>query len=88
MAQLGRALTILIRAAEVEHAMHDDVDAWGAPSECHALVSKGEGERARLAMRRACHAAGVSNRRLLRKAMRRAMGNDRFVYHRFGFVPY
>jgi hypothetical protein len=71
-----------------EHEMHEDVDAWHAPSECHDLVAKGEGRRLRHARRRALHAAGFNSMRHLRRAARRAMGNDAPIYRRYGFVPY
>lgn len=88
MRQLGKALGILIRQMEIENAMHADVDAWGAPSECHGLVARGSARRWREVRRHACHVAGVKNGRLLRQAMRRAMGNDAWVYRHYGAVPY
>lgn len=88
MANLGRAVTILLRAYEREYAMHEDVDAFHAPGECHELVSRGEGKRLRAAMRHACAVAGVKNWRQLRRAVRAAIGNDAPIYRRYGFVPY
>jgi len=87
MQQLGKALSILIRAQRFECEMHEDVAAWHAPSECHALVAKGEGKRMRFARRRAEHAAGMKMRDIRRRC-RRLMGNDAPIYRRYGFVPY
>lgn len=50
---LGTALTILARAEAAEHFMHADVDAFGAPSECHGLVSRNEARRLRQARKHA-----------------------------------
>jgi hypothetical protein len=69
---LSRALTILAQAEAHELALHDEVDAFYAPSECHGLVARGEAERLRLARRRAEAAAGCPFRVLRRRAMRAA----------------
>lgn len=50
---LGRVLTIVARAEAREHFMHADVDAFGAPGECHGLVSRGEKQRLRRARKHA-----------------------------------
>lgn len=42
---LGAALWIVAKAEAAEHFMHADVDAWGAPGECHHDVSRGEEQR-------------------------------------------
>lgn len=60
--QLGRAMTILYEANAAEEIMHQDGAAFGAPSECHALVSKGEAQRMRHAYRRACAVSGLKRR--------------------------
>jgi hypothetical protein len=68
---LSAALTILARAEAAEYRLHADVDAWGAPSECHNLVSRRESARLREARR---HAESVVQRPLrwiLREAKRR-----------------
>ena len=88
MTQLGKAIGILINQQRHECALHADVDAWYAPSECHASVARGEESRARLARRHACHVANVKNLRQLRKQARARMGNDAPIYRRYGFVPY
>lgn len=88
MANLGKAISILVSAQMRECEMHEDVDAFHAPGECHRDVARGEGRRLRLARRRALHAAGLRSMALLRRAARRAMGNDAPIYRRYGFVPY
>ena len=85
---LGKAIGILIRQQMHEIEMHEDVEAFNAPSECHGIVAKGAVKRARLARRRALHAAGLRSLRLLRREARRVMGDDAPIYRRFGFVPY
>jgi len=86
--QLGKAIGILVAAVELENAYHEDVAAMNAPSECHDVVSRGEAQRMRHARRRALHAAGLNRWRLLRRAVRKQTGNDKFFYKRYGFVPY
>lgn len=86
--QLGRAIGILLAATRLEGALHEDVDAYHAPSECHGPVSRGQGKRLRYARRRALHAAGFNSLRLIRRAARQAMGHDAPIYRRFGEVPY
>lgn len=87
MTQLGKAISILVSAERIERDMHDDVDAWGAPSECHDLVARGEEKRRRHARRRALHAAGVNSMRVLRTRVRRVC-TDAYFYKRYGYVPY
>jgi hypothetical protein len=88
MTQLGKAIGILVAAQMRELEMHEDVVMFHAPSECHALVARGEGKRLRAARRHALHVAGVRSLRQLRSMARRAMGNDAPIYRRYGFVPY
>jgi hypothetical protein len=57
--QLGKALSIILVHEAGEIAMHEDVDAFHAPSECHRDVSKGEMRRLRTARR---HAEAVAQR--------------------------
>jgi hypothetical protein len=85
--QLGKAIGILLRAYEAEAFMHEDVDAFHAPSECHALVARGEAKRLRQARRHAEAVAGM-NLRGIRKLARKRMGNDAPIYRRYGMVPY
>lgn len=87
MANLGKAISILLEAHSVEAEMHEDVRRFNAPSECHALVARGEAARLRFARRRAFHAAGVKNSRQLRAAARRVC-SDHYFYKRYGIVPY
>ncbi len=42
---LSSILSTLWNMAEVQFGLHESVDAFGAPSECHALVSRGFGRR-------------------------------------------
>lgn len=48
---LGAVIMVLARAEYAEYALHEDVDAYYEPSECHDLVSRGEAKRQRLARR-------------------------------------
>jgi len=80
MRQMGKALGILARAEARESYMHDDVDAFDAPGECHGAVSRGEAHRARQARRHAKAVSGLSraafNRelgRVPRRVMERAL---------------
>lgn len=69
--QLGKALSILAAAERAEAELHADVDAWGAPGECHKLVARGAARRRRLARRQAEAVAGMPLRALLAEARRR-----------------
>ncbi len=62
MRQLGKAIGIIARACANESIMHEDISAWGAPSECHADVEKGEAIRLRHAHRLAKSVSGLSRR--------------------------
>jgi hypothetical protein len=53
IANLGKAISILARAEALEENLHASVSAFGAPSECHDSVSKGEVWRARISRRHA-----------------------------------
>lgn len=72
---LGRALTILVQQEVAEIELHDDVDAWHAPSECHRDVARYEAQRAREARK---HAEAVA-RRPLRTILREAKARAGFV---------
>lgn len=79
MRQLGRAFSIIVRQQVQEGIFHDDIAAYHAPSECHALVSKGECQRARMAKRHAKSVSGLSRAAFnaeLRKAERMAVGPE------------
>lgn len=68
---LGAALTVLARAEAAEIAAHIDVDAYGAPGECHDLVSRGEHVRERIARKHAEAIARAPLRVIRREALRR-----------------
>lgn len=76
--QLGRALSILFRAEALEHALHEEANAFHAPSECHELIGRAEAARMRLATRRAKAIAGhrqpwrAARSQIGDKALRRA----------------
>jgi hypothetical protein len=72
IANLGKALTILNKASIAESAMHADVDAFHAPSECHTLVARGEARRLRRARKHAEAVARAPVRVILRQAQRRS----------------
>lgn len=69
--QLGKALSILAQHEVDELIQHDDVDAWGAPSECHRDVSRGEGRRWRRARKHAEAVARAPLRVIEKQAKRR-----------------
>jgi len=84
---LGRAFTIIAEWHAKEQALHADVAAFGAPGECHAMVSRGESKREREARRLARSVSGLSRRQfnMAFKAVRRLRGWQRLegqVYHR------
>lgn len=62
MRQLGKALSIVAtQRAELE-MMFMDLHAFHAPSECGALILRGEDRRKREAMRHARSVSGLSRR--------------------------
>jgi hypothetical protein len=71
ISNLGKALSIIAKAQVLEAIMHEDVDAFGAPSECHGLVDHGCAKRFRLARRRAEALAGAPLRIIELQARRR-----------------
>lgn len=68
---MSLGLEILLEAQRREDAMHEDVDAFNAPSECHALVSRGLADRLRHARRRIRAATGLTFRQFEREIARR-----------------
>lgn len=86
---LGAALSRLIVQEAQESFMHADVSAWGAPSECHELVSRGEEERRLAACRAAEEIARApmvlilreAERRIGERALRRAMQEAEYRYY-------
>lgn len=85
---LGKALSILLKEYEINAAIAQDLANFNAPSECYALAYNDFGRRYRMARRRALHAAGLRNMRLLRAAIRKRLGDDAWVYRHFGVIPY
>ena len=82
---LGRALSILIAHEQMCNDMHDDVDAFHAPSECRDTVRKWNARDFRRAKKHACSVAGVRNLRELRAACKRSVPSwDRYNYFRLG----
>ena len=75
---LGRVLTVLAKAEAQEILLHDSVTAWGAPSECHGLVRKGEARRRRTARRHAEALARRPLRTILREAEKRGLRNGMY----------
>lgn len=92
---LGRVLSIMLRAEVAEMSLHADVDAWGAPSECHGDVRRGEAGRMRTARKMAEAEARAPWRVIVKEAKRRGFqfAGPRYenafgrVYARHGF-PY
>lgn len=70
---LGRIVTIIARAEAREQDYHADVSAWGAPSECHGAVSKGEAARMRQARKQAEAEARRPWRVIVQEAKRRGI---------------
>jgi hypothetical protein len=70
---LGKVLGIVARHKAIEIFMHNDVDAWGAPSEYHDDVSRGEARRWREARRHAEAVAQRPWRYIVREAQRRGV---------------
>lgn len=68
---LGRAMTALVKAEVIESVMHEDVEAFGAPSECHSVVQRGIGGRMRKARRYAEGITGSKLKEIDRQAMAR-----------------
>ena len=57
--------------------MHADVDACGAPSECHALVSQGQAKRMRRARKHAEAIARAPLRVIARQSRQRVRSLNR-----------
>lgn len=85
MAQLGKAVGILMKHEDHVEAMYDDLSGFHAPSECYPIVEKGLAIRFRTVRKHACHVAGVKNLRQLRKAVKRVCPVwDRYNWHKLG----
>jgi len=85
MAQLGKAVSIIMAHEQRGHFAHRDIAAFGAPSECHRDVTRGQRKRFRLVRKHACRVAGVKNLKPLRKAIKRVCPSwDRYNHCRLG----
>lgn len=85
MQNLGKAVSIIIAFERDSAFAYEELAAYHAPGECYELVERGQRRRFRLVRRRACHAAGVKNLRLLRRAVKRAVPTwDRYNHFRLG----
>lgn len=62
--QLGKAISIMMRFEARENMMHEDLNGFYAPSECHDQVAKGSIRRARQAIRHARSVSGVTKGKL------------------------
>lgn len=80
---ISTALTILARREAAEHFMHADVEAFGAPSECHELVSRGETKRRRQARKHAEAEARMPYRVIRRRATKGNIPIGGPRWHRF-----
>jgi hypothetical protein len=68
---IGRGVSIWINHIRGEQSLHDEVDAYFAPSECHALVARGETYRNRIVRRHIKSVTGLSFRAFKREVRRR-----------------
>lgn len=85
MQQLGKAVSILLRFDRRADACFADLGAFGAPSECHAVVEHGLRREFRQVRRHACRVAGVKNLSQLRRKLKRACPTwDRYNHYRLG----
>lgn len=85
MAQLGKAVGILLRHDRQLNDMYEDLRCFHAPSECYGDVNRGHARRFRLVRRHACHVAGVKNLRALRRKVLAACPTwDRYNHFRLG----
>jgi hypothetical protein len=91
---LGKAISVLILCEVHEVSAHADVDAFGAPGECHRDVSRRAPQRARLARKQAEAIARAPLRVIRREAIKRGsfdFGGPRWeqafgrAYSRHGF---
>jgi hypothetical protein len=85
MANLGKAVGILLKFERDANYAFEDLRAFHAPSECYGDVSSGLQKRFRLVRRHACHVAGVKNLAQLRREVKRVCPTwDRYNHHRLG----
>jgi hypothetical protein len=85
MAQLGKAVGILLRFEQETSYCYEDLRAFHAPSECYGDVERGLRRRFRTVRRHACSVAGVKNLRALRKRVKAVCPTwDRYNHFRLG----
>lgn len=85
MAQLGKAIGILIQHQRTADAYYEDLHAFHAPSECYGDVNKGLRREFRLVRKHACRVAGVKNLQQLRRAVKKACPTwDRYNHFKLG----
>ncbi len=85
MAQLGKALSILLQFERECSEFYEDLAAFHAPSECYDDVNRGQKRRFRRVRKRACAAAGVKNLKQLRRAIKKVCPTwDRYNHFRLG----
>jgi len=85
MAQLGKAVSVLLRFERSCSEMYDDLSAFHAPSECYEDVSRGQRRRFRRVRKHACAVAGVKNLKQLSKAIKKVCPTwDRYNHFRLG----
>lgn len=75
---IGKALGLIALAAVEEYHMHADIAAFGAPSECHGAVSKGEARRMRDLRRRIKGLTGLKWREFRKEVTART--SDKVLY--------
>lgn len=68
---IGRGASILALHIASEEALHDDADAWNAPSECHQLISVSSARRFRTVRKRIKAVTGLKFHTFLREVKRR-----------------
>jgi len=79
---IGKGLSIWLRFMRSEDEAHEDVDRFHAPSECHALVSKGIEKRLRVLRRHIKATTGLKYRVFERECRRRTSPS---AMYRIGF---
>ena len=85
MAQLGKAVGILLRHDRMLGDLYEDLRAFHAPSECYGDVERGHARRFRRVRKHACRVAGVKNlAQLRRKVLQVCPTWDRYNHHRLG----
>lgn len=68
---ISQGASILARHVRSAHSLHDDVDEWGAPTECHGLVVRLNAREFRLVRRRIKAVTGLKFNAFVREVERR-----------------